>query len=508
MDSKAHKPVKLKKAKAPLVLAIDIGTSSSRAIVYDAMARPVKGLIQQIGHQMETTDDGGVFMDADVIVKNTARCIDGILNDAGKRAKDIKGVGCDTFWHSMMGVDARGKPTSKIINWADTRPRSAIPMLRKKLDEKQVHRRTGCVLHSSYLPAKLLWFQKEQKSAFKRTKTWMSIGEYLYFCFFGKTICSTSMASGTGLFNQNRAKWDDGMFSVLPVDENSFPELGCFDTPLTGLAKGYAKRWPALKNVPWFAAIGDGASSNVGCGCVRDNELAMVVGTSGAMRVLIEKPRTVIPDGLWVYRVDKKRFVKGGALSDGGNLRKWVGRVMAVGGKKEIDAALTSTKPDAHGLTVLPFWAGERSTGWNPNARGLIDGLVLNTSQQEIARASIEGISYRFAEIFEIFKKSKTNIRKIIASGGGLIDSAVVTQLVADSIGHSITQSGEAEGSARGVAVLVLEALGTISHISKAPVPLGKTFRPSAANHRVYRDARLRQNKLYDIISTRWWPAR
>jgi gluconokinase len=499
-----HGPVKLKKAERPLVMAIDIGTSSTRALIYDAHGRPVKKLMAQVGYTMETTADGGVFADPKFIVDSTIQCIDRLMADLGQHADDVKAVGFDTFWHNMMGMETQGRPTTPLLNWADTRPRSVMDALRKKIDAKHFHQWTGCVLHPSYLPAKLLWVQKKNPAVMKKTATWLSIGEYLYYVLFGETVCGISMASGTGLFNPNSCDWEPRIFNVLPITPKKLGRLD--DAPLHGLKKEFAKRWPALADVPWLPAVGDGASSNVGSGCVAKDRLCMVMGTSGAMRICWEGERTAIPDGLWVYRVDKRRFLMGGALSDGGNLRKWLLSHLGLeGGKKAVDQALETTMPDCQGLTVLPFWAGERSTGWHEHAQGLISGFNLNVTRDEIVRSSLEAVCYRYAAIYDIFKKQKMPVRTIIASGGGFVDSAVLTQVMADVLGAPVTQSGEAEGSARGAAILALETIGAIKDASKAPVPLGQTFKPNPKHTAIYQRARARQQRLYDLVAKHWW---
>lgn len=506
MKNGSNQLIKLKNAQRPLVLAIDIGTSSTRALVYDAVGRQVKKLSHQIGYSFTTSGDGGVYADPKFVVDCTAECIDQVMNELGKDADDIKAVGFDTFWHNVLGVDRTGKPTTALISWADTRPRSAVEVLKQKLNPEEIHSRTGCVLHPSYLPAKLLWLNEENHDAFTRTQTWMSIGEFVYFTFFGKSVVGVSMASGTGLLNQNTCRWDEKVFGVLPITPDNLSELGDLDTPLSGLRSVYAKRWPSLAEIPWFPAVGDGASSNVGSGCVAKDQLCIVMGTSGALRVCWEADSVIIPPELWVYRIDKRRFLMGGALSDGGNLRKWLGAAMQIkGGKKAVDKALNAVGADSHGLTVLPFWAGERSTGWHENARGMLYGLNLNTNRDHIIRATMESVCFRYAAIHDIFNRQNMTIKKIIASGGGFLDSAALTQMMSDVIGLPITHSGEPEGSARGAAILALEGIGSLRSIAEAPMPLGKTFNPNMQNHETLRSARERHAAMYHLISQRWW---
>jgi gluconokinase len=501
-------PIKLKKATLPLVLAIDVGTSSSRALVYDARGRPVRKLAHQVQYALTTTSDGGVYADPKLFLESTFECIDRVMKEIGRHAEAIQGVGLDTFWHNMLGIDVRGRPTTPVISWADTRPRRVIPSLRARLDADDAHARTGCVLHPSYLPAKLLWLYETDRAAFDATVTWMSIGEYLYFVLFGTALCAVSMASGTGLFRQNSCTWDERVLEALPITADRLSVLGDLDTPLRGLRRAYADRWPALAKVPWYPAVGDGASSNVGTGCLQKDQLCLVMGTSGALRACWKAKSVAIPRELWVYRVDKRRFLIGGALSDGGNLRKWLAARLGIGGgKKGIDDALLAGQPDGHGLSVLPFWGGERSTGWHEKAHGLIAGLNLGTTSADLVRAAIESLCYRYAAIHDIIKDQGLSVRQIVASGGGFIDSAPLTQLMSDVMGEPITQSGEAEGSARGTAILALEAMGAIGDASEPPMPLGRRFKPDMKRHAIYARARERQQALYDLAAKNWWSA-
>jgi gluconokinase len=263
-----------------------------------------------------------------------------------------------TFWHSVLGVDRRGAPITPVFTWADRRAADAARELRERLDETAIHRRTGCVLHSSYWPAKLLWLSRSHPEAFEASERWMSPGEYLHLRLFGDAWASTSMAAGTGLFDQNREVWDGEVLRALPVGDEQLSHIS--DEPARGLLDEWVRRWPSLAEVPWFPAVGDGVCSNVGSGCTGQERLALMVGTSGAMRMLWRADSVEVPEGLWCYRSDPKRFVSGGALSDGGNLVTWLRETLRFPKSENIEELLAKMEPDAHGLTFLPLLAGER----------------------------------------------------------------------------------------------------------------------------------------------------
>jgi gluconokinase len=186
----------------------------------------------------------------------------------------------------------------------------------------------------------------------------MSPGEYLHLRLFGDAWASTSMAAGTGLFDQNREVWDGEVLRALPVGDEQLSHIS--DEPARGLLGEWVRRWPSLAEVPWFPAVGDGVCSNVGSGCTGQERLALMVGTSGAMRMLWRADSVEVPEGLWCYRSDPKRFVSGGALSDGGNLVTWLRETLRFPKSENIEELLAKMEPDAHGLTFLPLLAGER----------------------------------------------------------------------------------------------------------------------------------------------------
>src|SRR6266508_5844108 len=187
-----------------------------------------------------------------------------------------------SFWHSLVGVGADGRPTTRVLTWADTRARNAAATLRREVDPVATHARTGCVLHASYLPAKLRWLREHDADAYARTTWWMSLGEYLYLRILGARRAGHGMASATGLYDQRARRWDRPLLSHLVVGEETLSPID--DAPLTAMLSAFARRWPALANAKWVPAVGDGACSNVGAGAVGRDTASLFLGTSGASR--------------------------------------------------------------------------------------------------------------------------------------------------------------------------------------------------------------------------------
>jgi gluconokinase len=483
------------RAEMPLVLALDLGSSSARAIVYDARGREVEGTEGRSPWAWTATPDGGVEGDPDAILARMFAAVDTPLAATGRISAQIAAVGVSTFWHNIMGVDAHGQPSTPLYSWADERGAAAAQDLRDRLDERAVRRRTGCVFHPSYPAARLLWLRTARPEAWEATATWMSIGEYLALRCFGRAVCSVSMASGTGMFDQRQCVWDAEVLEAVGVGPDRLSPLADLDAPFAGLVPAFAARWPALARIPWLPAMGDGALSNLGTGCVGPRRAALVVGTSGALRILRREVPSEAPEGLWHYRLDRQRLLTGGAVSNGGSVFRWVYDQFALGSPDEVEQALRSRSPDGHGLTVLPFLAGERSPRWPLHARGAVVGLTLTTEPLDLLQAALEGVAVRIGLIWDLLRAAAPEATQIIASGGALLHSPAWLQIMADVLGHEIIASAEPEGSSRGAALLALELAGA-GPADRSAVPLGATYHPDPDRHARYREARARHLRV------------
>jgi gluconokinase len=477
------------------VLAIDVGTSSTRAIAFDEDGRPV-GHDGRVEYEASAGADGAVELDPDQLVEAVTTAVDECLAEAGRGEPAVDAVGISAFWHGLLALDDGGRPLSPVITWADTRSAGAAAALRASLDEETVRRRTGAPLHAAFFPAKLRWLREAHPNVFARTHRWSGFAEYLLERLTGQWRTSLSMASGTGLLDQDARRWDPGMLDVVRIPADRLPPID--DDAVTPLAPRWAGRWPRLARARWLPAWGDGACSNIGSGCADATRIALNVGTSAALR-LVTEAAVVPPPGLWRYRVDGTRSIVGGATSEGGNVVAWCRRILALGEDNEVDRALADLAPDGHGLVALPFIAGERSPGWRDDARAALTGLRLGTSPVEILRALMEAVAYRLALIHERLAPLAAPGHALVASGGALLHSPVWTGIVADALGVPMTLSSETEASSRGAAILALGALGH----AIPPGPLeGTLVTPDAGRHEIYRRALERQARLYETVVT------
>lgn len=484
----------------PLVLTIDIGSSSLRTNLLDGEANRLPGCEAQTRYEVRATEGGGVEIDPISLAEALFLAIDDTLSKAGDRGDAISAVGFCSLVSNVLGVDAHSKPTTPIYTWADTRCAPQAEALRRRLDDAEVHERTGCHIHTSYLPARLLWLREELPDAFARTARWISLGEYIHLLLFGHYAQSLSVASWSGLLNRHTLDWDDWLLEEVDISRESLPLLVDAYDGLGGLRPQYARRWPLLKDAVWLPCVSDGVTGNLGSGCYSPDEWAVQIGTSSALRSLVPGAVEHVPPGLWCYRLDAQTALLGGALSEGGNVLAWLRDTLRIAGFDRLEREAASLAPDSHGLTILPFIAGERSPGWDSSAKMHIAGMTLSARPVDILRAAQEAIVYRLAAVYDLMAVALPAPTSIVASGSALLNTPSWLQMLADVLGSPVTASAEEQASSKGAAMIALHSLGHLPDYSHLPPSLGPTYWPNSSHHAIYRKAMARQQDLYENV--------
>lgn len=521
---------------APVVLIIDIGSSSIRASCWaarghcedDRVAPPqaevdapqiewelVQGSLQQLA-----SDD---LMDAqgDCAMLAIATAVETVLSRALAfvRASDIGarlvGVGFSTFVMNLLGVDAQGAPATPVYTYAGRMPSTAMyaRQLREELAAQgrlnEFHDRTGTVIHPAYAPAVFLRLHHEESERVNRVAKWQSITAYLLSQWVetdGTCVpMSYTEASWTGLFDFRRADWDWELLERVHMDKSKMPPLRDSSAALRGLRAPYAEKWPELAHVPFFLGIGDGAAANIGSKCVDASRVAVTIGTSAALRVVL-KDETMkehqVPNGLWCYRITPDRILLGGALNDGGSVFQFFQRLLNVS-LEELDRSLLELPANQHHLSVLPFLSGERSPGWHDEATCTISGINRWTKPLDLLQAGLESVAMRLASVFGLLAGYANTDALIVGSGTGLTASMAWRQILANCIGRDLViEQGVVEATSRGVAVLLgtylgLHALDESQHLDEKDLVHA---RPSVGDHEVYVGALQTQEALYHTL--------
>ncbi len=477
----------------PYVLAMDIGSTASRGGLYDATGCPLKGSKQRVSHEFTVGAGGASTIDADQVVDEIRQVIDGILDFAREQGVEgqIAGVALDSFASSLILVNEDGNALTPCITYADTRSAEYVTQLRGAIDESEYHGRTGVRLHTSYHPPRMMWLKAEYPELWAQTKYVMTIGEYVYFKLAGIRGMSTSVAAWSGILNAHTGELDVPILEETGVSPALFAQLADPDQPAT--AGELPAGWASISTIFWFHAIPDGWPSNIGPGAVDSRTVAVAAATSGAMRVILPAVPERIPEGLWCYRVSRTQCIVGGALNDVGRAVSWLEQTIApVDNLPEILAG----PPMGAAPSVLPFFTGERATGWANSARAMFTDVQAATGPAEMWRGVFEAIAVSYQRIWEQMDAAGAAPERVIASGRVATDHPAWLHMLADALGTPVVPLEMKRATLRGTALIALDTLDPGGQ--RALPPCGEALSPVYPEH--YAAARETFDALYEKL--------
>ncbi|QDO87307.1 sugar kinase [Ornithinimicrobium ciconiae] len=493
--------IDLDQAEAPLVLAVDVGSTATRGMIYDAHGRPV-GKRVKVPHTFTVAPDGTSEIDPDQVVDEVTTVIDKLTDALGEES--VAGVALDTFASSLVVVDADGTPLTACYTYADGRCGRQVEQLRDELDEEALQQRTGTRVHSSYWPARLRWLAAEKPEVVAAAAHYLSLGDYVLRRLTGVLATGTSTAAWTGMVDRDTADWYADIVATAGVRVDQLPPIHHLDQPLelpTKRAAKIARKWPQLANAQWFATITDGLAANVGLGAYDETSIGASCATSGALRVLVRTLPEKLPAGLWCYRVSHDKSLVGGALNDVGRALAWADVTLRTDqvDEDELSAALVAEPHETTPL-VLPFLSGERSTGWAADARAVITGIGAGSAPVEVYRGVVEGIALSYARIAAQLRTVAPQPDKLFCGGRVTTDRPELLQVMADAMRTSVTPVQLKRTTLRGTALLTLDTLAP--DVPRARPDLGKALAPDT-NRRPYYTQRFGQfEKVYEALFT------
>ncbi len=473
------------------VLAFDIGSSSLRATICYADGSEAGFTPEQRKHTLTHSPDGGAEVDPHEVLATFREVLATILARAQAAGVTLRAVCGATLVGSLLGADKTGYPLTPIYTYADRR---GAHFAARISDPAAYTERTGCYPHPSYAPIRLWWLAEGENVA--QIPRWFGLGDYLLHALTGVRRISLSAASWSGLLNRRTNSWDAATFADLPVTAAGFSEVS--DAPVIGVRPewevvlGEAGR--LLEGIPIFPFVADGVASSVGSGCTTADRLAVALGTSGALRLMLPGCPPA-PSGLFAYAVDRTRSLIGGALNDVGSLYAWLDRLIG-GIDADVLAAAEGMPPDAHGLTILPFLTGERAPGWHSDAPAVFMGMTPETTSAHLLRAALEAVALRYAAILDRMRPflAKKNLVGVVS--GAPSGSALWVNILTDALNLPL-QRGEREATLRGAVCLATRLQSLLSN-EKQGLPL---IHPAAEKHALYRAAAERQHRLYERFS-------
>lgn len=506
-------------ASSEHILGIDIGTTSTKVVLFGLDGKIVGQ--HSVGYPLLSPKADVQEQDPAEIYQAVVQSVQAVVSEYSDQAKGMIGMSFSTVMHSLIVVDDQGNPLTNSITWADRRSAPWVSKIRQQCDAHGLYTRTGTPIHPMSPLVKLMWLRSEQPELFNRGAKFISIKEYVIYRWFEKYVVDYSIANATGLFNMATLDWDEEALAIAGVSKSQLSQLVPTTHILSPMSSQAASSMGIAADTPVVIGASDGVLANLGVGAIAPDTVAITVGTSGAVRTMLDHPQTDEQERLFCYALTENHWVIGGATNNGGIALRWVRDTLA---DTEVDTAkllkkdaydllteIAATVPaGSEGLIFHPYLAGERAPLWDTNARGSFFGLGLDHTKAHIIRAVLEGIVYNLYTILRALQDVAGPAKSIRATGG-FAHSALWRQMLADVFDRTVIIPESNEGSCFGAAVLGLYALERIPNLEHVTHMMSETHShsPIAKNVECYQKilplyAQLLKSftPLYDDIAT------
>ncbi|MGN6871672.1 MAG: gluconokinase [Solirubrobacteraceae bacterium] len=476
------------------LLAVDVGTTSTKAVVFDPEGAR-HGYCEK-GYPLLTPSPGQAVQDPLVVTEAALQAI----GEAVSGGPAVAGLAFSSAMHSLVGLDGRGRPVTQLLTWADDRATEQAARLRA--EHPQLHPRTGTPLHPMAPLPKLAWFKENQPEVFARARRWVGIKELIVHRLTGEWVIDVSCASGTGLMALESQEWDPEALAVAGIGAEQLSRIVPAEQTLPLLADGLG----LARGTSLVVGAGDGPLANLGVGAVRPGVAACSIGTSGALRLMVERAVVDQSRRLFCYALTEGRWVIGGAINNGGVVLEWAGSALAPELGPHAEGQLlelaAGVPPGSQGLLMLPYLFGERAPHWSGRAGGAYVGLRNFHGRAHLIRAAIEGVCQQLALVLASMREAGNEVREIRAAGG-FARSRIWRQMLTDVLGMAVGFPAGPQGSAFGAALLGMEALGIVDSMDRASelVGLEQTLEPDPGAAAVYAALRPLFAELYDDLA-------
>jgi gluconokinase len=478
------------------VIGVDIGTTATKAVVFDMRGRVVAH--RAVGYPLSTPVPGAAVQDPDAIHRAVIAAIGAAVHDAQVAPDDVACVAFSAAMHSVIVVADDGTALTPSITWADNRAARWAERIRSDGDGMAIYRRTGTPIHPMSPLVKLAWLKDEDPRTFAAAARFIGIKEYVFKRLFDRYIVDHSIASATGLFNLEKLDWDEGALAAAGVTRERLSTLVPTTCHVEGLDPQVAAELGLDAATPFVIGANDGALSNVGVDAIQPGDVAVTIGTSGAMRTVIRHPMTDPAGRTFCYALIDEHWVIGGPVNNGGIIFRWVrdeiaasecetAKRLGIDPYEVLTRIAERVSPGSEGLIFHPYLAGERAPLWNPDLRGSFFGLAMHHRKEHMIRAVLEGVIYNLYSILPAMEEKIGRVKTIKATGG-FARSELWRQMMADVFDREVIVPESFESSCLGAAVLGLYALGYVDSLRVISHMVGATHRhtPIASNVAVY----------------------
>ncbi|HVO71835.1 MAG TPA: FGGY family carbohydrate kinase [Aggregatilineaceae bacterium] len=477
------------------LLAMDIGTQSARAGLFDTAGNLVASAAQDYDLQMPAP--GWAQQDPEYWWKASRRNIRSLLDQTGVAPAHVRGIAVDSQMHATIPVGREGRVLVPAVQlWCDKRTAGIVREFSRDQGRERMLSLAANMPTTAWLGFKIKWLQRHQPDVYRRTWQFLTGGAFIVYRMTGAMALSLAEASGSFCMDAQKEVWSDDLIGWLGIDRDKLPPIAPA-TSIAGYVTHEAARLTGLTaGTPVAVGASDFMATLLAAGLTRPGRAVDISGTSCLMAIATPVP--IADQRLMHLHHETEGWVAYGVVETGGGALRWfrdnfclAERLLAEQTRRDVydilgDQAGTIS-PGAEGVLFFPYLLGERTLG-SPHSRGVFFGLLPGTDRATLTRAIMEGISFELKRVLEIVERNGLTVEQIRAVGGGA-SSPIWNQIRADVYNKPVVQFVANEGGLLGSAILAGLATGVWPDASSAVSVMSRidtVISPNPANRERY----------------------
>ncbi len=467
-----------------LLLGIDLGTSSVKALLLDAATGRVVGIGQQEYPLMQPSPMWAEQNPDDwwkASIQAVRQCLQ------GRDGRSVAAVGLTGQMHGTTLLDRQHGPLAPAIIWADARSGAVAQAMTDQIGAARYCQIAGTLPAAGFLGATLRWLQQYDRALFDQIEQVVLPKDYLRLKLTGEVATDISDASATGLFDPVRGGWSADLLDAFEFPARIFPQVLQSADTAGALRTDAAEMLGLSAGIPVIAGCADQPAQAVTNGLMTPGTASLTIGTGGQIFAPVAlQPDVPVPVDprlhLFCHAVPGMHYLLGATLSAGLSLR-WLRDLFGLRDQPDAYARLSAEAlripPGAEGLIFLPYLAGERTPHMDADARGGFVGLRLHHTRAHMSRAVMEGVVFSLRQVLELVLQTGSLSLDTLTGSGGALENELWQRLVTDITGLRLAKTLSTEQTATGAALLAGIGTGIYASFAEAAAQTAKLTAPT-----------------------------
>ena len=482
------------------ILGIDIGTTSVKAVLVSNKGKLVDEA--NASHDLISLFTGWAEERAECWWANTRKTINELISRNPDAMEKVECIGVTGMVPAIVMLDKDGNPIRNSIQQNDARPVKQIEEITARVDQDDLYAKTGGFTNQQHVLPRMLWVRENEPEVFSRLAHVLGSYDYIVYKLTDELSVELNWAAESGLFDIRKREWLTDQMEAFDFKPEWFPKVNDSMSIVGHVTRAASEATGLKQGIPVIAGSADHVASTLSAGIINQGDLLIKFGGAGDILYCTEEIATS-PKLFFDYHIVPNRYLINGCMAASGSLVKWyLGDILdSYGGAtlKALDEEASKVPPASDGLVILPYFLGEKTPIFDPQARGMMFGLTLSHTKAHIFRACLEAVIYGFKHHIDVIEELGYHPAHIFATNGGS-RSRFWCQIAADVLGQTVRAYSSHPGSALGVAFLAGMAVGAFTDWEQIHLFLQdyKVYEPNPEATAIYEKAYKIYRNLYE----------